>query len=113
MKANEEWGISPRDAIQKLTNSGTEMLNLTNLGDISLDIYKPKGTDKQKPHDRDEIYVVISGSGILNANGKRVDCKQGDLFFIPAGMEHRFEGFSNDFSTWVIFSGKSTNRVTT
>jgi len=105
MKNNEEWGISTRDAIQKLTNSGTEMLNLSNLGNLSLDIYKPKGADKQKPHDRDEVYVVISGNGILNTNGKRTDCKQGDLFFVPAGMEHRFEGFSNDFSTWVIFTG--------
>ena len=111
MKTNEEWGISTRDAIQKLTSSGTEMLNLSNLGNLSLDIYRPKGSDKQKPHDRDEIYVVISGNGILNTNGKRTDCKQGDLYFVPAGMEHRFEGFSNDFSTWVIFTGNKSDHL--
>jgi mannose-6-phosphate isomerase-like protein (cupin superfamily) len=112
MKNNEEWGISTRDAIQKLSTAGTEMLNLSNLGNLSLDIYKPKGSDKQKPHDRDEVYIVISGNGILNTNGKRTDCKQGDLFYVPAGMDHRFEGFSNDFSTWVIFSGNKLDRIT-
>ena len=29
----------------------------------------------------------------------------GDLLFVPAGVVHRFEDFSDDFSTWVIFYG--------
>jgi len=27
------------------------------------------------------------------------------LLFVPAGVEHRFEHFSEDFSTWVVFYG--------
>ena len=30
---------------------------------------------------------------------------QGQVLFVPAGIEHRFEDFSDDFSTWVIFYG--------
>jgi len=26
--------------------------------------------------------------------------------FVPAGIEHRFENFTSDFATWVIFYGK-------
>ena len=29
----------------------------------------------------------------------------GDLLFVPAHVEHRFERFSDDFRTWVIFFG--------
>jgi len=27
------------------------------------------------------------------------------MLFVPAGVEHRFENFSDDFATWVIFYG--------
>jgi quercetin dioxygenase-like cupin family protein len=29
----------------------------------------------------------------------------GDAFFVPAGQVHRFEHFSDDFVTWVVFWG--------
>ena len=29
----------------------------------------------------------------------------GDCLFVAAGVEHRFETFSNDFSTWDVFWG--------
>ena len=29
----------------------------------------------------------------------------GDLIFVPAGAEHRFEDFSDDLETWVAFYG--------
>ena len=34
-------------------------------GTLSIEIYQPKGVDKQKPHTRDEVYVVISGKGFF------------------------------------------------
>ena len=35
----------------------------------------------------------------------RTKFRQGDFLFVPAGIEHRFESFTNDFATWVIFYG--------
>jgi mannose-6-phosphate isomerase-like protein (cupin superfamily) len=29
----------------------------------------------------------------------------GDLLFVPAGVEHRFEDFTDDLAVWVIFYG--------
>ena len=74
-------------------------------GTMTVEYFAPKGIDAQKPHLQDEIYVVVSGSGMFYRNGESVSCKKGDLLFVPAGMEHRFENFSEDFATWVIFYG--------
>jgi hypothetical protein len=27
------------------------------------------------------------------------------MLFVPAGVEHRFEDFSDDFAVWVVFWG--------
>ena len=33
------------------------------------------------------------------------DFGPGDLLFVPAGVEHRFEEFSDDLAVWVVFYG--------
>jgi mannose-6-phosphate isomerase-like protein (cupin superfamily) len=74
-------------------------------GSLELEIYAPRGHDPQQPHDRDEIYFVISGTGTFLNGPRRHGFKPGDLLFVPAGTVHRFENFSEDFATWVIFYG--------
>ena len=74
-------------------------------GTMKVEYYSPQKTDNQIPHKQDEIYVIATGSGNFNRNGEIIKFRQGDVFFVPAGMEHKFENFSNDFATWVIFYG--------
>jgi mannose-6-phosphate isomerase-like protein (cupin superfamily) len=74
-------------------------------GTLELGFYKPIQVDDQQPHDQDEIYIVQSGSGIFNCGGKRQPFDTGEALFVPAGVEHRFEEFTEDFSAWVVFYG--------
>jgi len=74
-------------------------------GDLSVEFYAPRGVDLQEPHDRDEIYIVATGSGTFVRSGERVPFASGDFLFVAAGEEHRFEDFGDDFGTWVFFFG--------
>jgi mannose-6-phosphate isomerase-like protein (cupin superfamily) len=38
-------------------------------------------------------------------NDETSQFKAGDLLLVPQGAVHRFENFSKDFATWVIFYG--------
>jgi mannose-6-phosphate isomerase-like protein (cupin superfamily) len=38
-------------------------------------------------------------------NNERVAFGPGDLLFVPAGVAHRFEQFSDDLLVWVLFYG--------
>jgi mannose-6-phosphate isomerase-like protein (cupin superfamily) len=77
---------------------------------VEVFLYAPIGKDLQQPHGRDEFYVVSEGTGTFSCNGQNTLFKKGDLLYAPAGKEHRFEGFSDDLSVWVIFYGeKKTN----
>lgn len=73
--------------------------------DLELRHYAPSGTDPQTPHDRDELYVVISGTGTFVRGTERVQFRPGDVLFAAAHENHRFEDFSADFATWVVFYG--------
>jgi mannose-6-phosphate isomerase-like protein (cupin superfamily) len=74
-------------------------------GSMKLRFYKPRGLDQQTPHDQDELYVVASGRGTFFVGGQRVAFGPGDVLFVGAKVEHRFEDFSDDFATWVVFYG--------
>jgi len=73
-------------------------------GSMSLIVFAPKGTDYQTSHTQDEIYVVMQGSAVLELGGEPLGCQQGDVLFVPAGVEHRFVEIV-DLVTWAIFYG--------
>ena len=74
-------------------------------GTMSIEYFAPKKLDTQTPHKQDEIYIIIEGRSEFYRDGERVSCKKNDILFAPAGMEHHFENFTDDFATWVIFYG--------
>jgi mannose-6-phosphate isomerase-like protein (cupin superfamily) len=74
-------------------------------GSLEAELYTPAGTDAQKPHTRDEVYVVARGSGLFFDGAQRREVQPGSFIFVAAGQEHRFESFSSDFAVWVFFYG--------
>ena len=67
------------------------------------------GTDKQKPHQEDEIYYVLSGRArvlLRDAGGEEQDLAvvPGDTIFVPARQEHHFHRISEELSLLVFFA---------
>jgi mannose-6-phosphate isomerase-like protein (cupin superfamily) len=58
--------------------------------------------DHQQPHADDEVYVVLEGRGTLEVAGERVDLREGQATFVPAGTVHQFVGYEQ-LSVLVIF----------
>jgi mannose-6-phosphate isomerase-like protein (cupin superfamily) len=75
-------------------------------GDLEIRLYAPKGHDPQTPHDRDELYVVASGQGKFRVGDRIEAFSPGALLYVAARETHRFEDFSDDFATWVVFYGE-------
>lgn len=92
-----------KTALEKESNAFVVLMKEAGM---SVEYFAPRKIDTQTPHGQDEIYVSASGICTFNRNGERVNCKTGDVLFVPAQMEHRFENFSSDFATWVIFYGE-------
>lgn len=74
-------------------------------GSMEVELYAPRGVDGQTPHSRDELYIVARGSGTFVNGEQRHAFGVGDVLFVPAGEIHRFEDFTEDFATWVVFYG--------
>jgi mannose-6-phosphate isomerase-like protein (cupin superfamily) len=103
------------DAARKISSSegmsqipvagGKRFAELFRHGSLRVQIYAPRPRDTQRPHVHDELYVVIRGSGMFVNTKQRLLFGPGDILFAAAGETHRFEKFTEDFCTWVIFYG--------
>jgi len=93
------------DAGSAIAKAGANFLTLFRQGTLEIEIYRPVGIDRQEPHAKDEVYVVIDGIGKFMHGNRRSSFHRGDVLFVRAGIPHRFEDFSPDFATWVFFYG--------
>jgi len=101
--------FSVQDALTRLANSNELSTRLIEQPTYDVRIYKPSTVDNQKPHTRDEVYVIASGSGEFVLGTETQPFNTGDLLFVPADAEHRFINFSENFSAWVIFFGPESS----
>ena len=97
--------ITIEAAVNSLTASDKKFVQLLAHGSMKVEYYAPAEIDLQTPHKQDELYIIISGTGQFIRANETISFKPHDVLFVPAGIEHRFINFSNDFATWVIFYG--------
>lgn len=107
MKSNNPcFKSAVTDALLRLPGSeGQRFATVFQHGSLLVEIYAPRGTDPQQPHTRDEIYFVATGSGEYVCGDTRQTFGPTDILFASAGVEHRFENFSDDLTLWVMFYG--------
>jgi mannose-6-phosphate isomerase-like protein (cupin superfamily) len=101
----QPWHATMREAGAAPLPAGRRSAEILRNGSLEVRWYAPRGTDAQTPHERDEVYVVAAGRATFVRGAERVAVAAGDLLFVPAGMEHRFEELTEDFGTWVMFYG--------
>ncbi len=100
------YKLTGDDALKKLLEqSEYPFIVMMKHGTMTIEYFALQEADTQTPHKQDEIYVIIKGHSSFYRDGERMSCKENDVLFVPAGMAHHFESFSDDFATWVIFYG--------
>jgi mannose-6-phosphate isomerase-like protein (cupin superfamily) len=102
----DECRVTVKEALAKLPGAGgVRFASVFEHGSLVVEIYAPREVDPQMPHTRDEVYIVIEGGGFFVNGESRTEFAAGDFLFVPAGVAHRFEDFTDDLVVWVIFYG--------
>ena len=88
-----------------LAGAAEKFVTLFQRGEARVLLFAPRGQDTQTPHTQDELYIVAAGSGTFVRGEERIAFVAGDALFVAATVPHRFENFTDDFYTWVVFFG--------
>lgn len=82
-------------AVERLraAGGGYEMVHESRGLELGVYVLVAPEPDRQQPHDDDEIYLVLDGSGVLDVEGTSVPMSVGDAVFVEAGADHRFSAY--------------------
>jgi mannose-6-phosphate isomerase-like protein (cupin superfamily) len=76
-------------------SGGYEVVHASPGLEIGVYVLRAPEPDRQQPHDDDEVYIVLDGSGMLEVEGERVELREGHAVFVPAGAKHQFIGYEH------------------
>lgn len=74
-------------------------------GTMRMMLYHPDYPNTQTPQRQDELYIIAEGQGTFTKDGETRPFGPGDVIFVEAGVDHRFEDFGDDLLAWVLFWG--------
>jgi len=71
---------------------------------VGLAVWPAGSTDRQRPHQEDEVYYVISGRGAIRVADEVRAVRAGSLVFVAAGVEHWFHDIQEDLRVLVFWA---------
>ncbi len=83
-------------------NGGYEVVHESPGLEIGVYVLVAPEPDRQQPHEDDEIYFPLEGTGILEVEGEEVPVRVGEAIFVEAGAPHRFTAYES-LSVLVVF----------
>ena len=100
-----QGSLDVRAAQRRLLESGGgyEIIHESSGLELGVYVLVAPEPDRQQPHDDDEVYVVLEGSGVLEVAGNRLELDEGHYAFVPAHVEHRFAAYEQ-LAVLVIFT---------
>ncbi|MFT5301013.1 MAG: mannose-6-phosphate isomerase-like protein (cupin superfamily) [Mariniblastus sp.] len=104
-KRPDDSRLTVGNALASLQGEDAAFKTMFEHGTLAIEMYKPVEVDHQTLHSRDEVYVIASGAGMFLSGEIEQAVVVGEVLFVPAGVDHRFFDFTEDFSTWVFFYG--------
>jgi mannose-6-phosphate isomerase-like protein (cupin superfamily) len=79
--------------------------------DLSVGLYviPAGGDDQQTPHREDEVYLVLSGRGILRVGEEDLDATPGSILYVAKDAQHYFHGVTEELRLLVFFAPAHTS----
>ena len=73
---------------------------------LSLGLYVlPAGAaDPQSPHTEDEVYYVVSGTGMVQVEGEDRAVAAGSIVYVGHDVQHQFHSITEDLTLLVFFA---------
>ena len=96
------FGVKPVLEQLREAGGGYEVVHSSPGVELGVYVLVAPEPDRQQPHDDDEVYVVLEGTGVLEVEGKSVPVSEGDAVFVEAGADHRFTAYEH-LAVLVIF----------
>jgi mannose-1-phosphate guanylyltransferase len=61
--------------------------------------------EHKTPHEEDELYYIISGSGTASVDEETFAIEEGDVVYVEKGVKHDFYDIDDELVALIVFAG--------
>ncbi len=102
-----EWAaFELPDVMAQHVQAGQPWLPFLTVSTMTVGVYvlPEAGVDPQEPHERDELYYVVSGKAKLSVESDSMGVGPGSTVYVKAHADHRFYDIEEELKVLVFFS---------
>lgn len=102
----ESLAFTQRELTEAGSAAGRTYLEFLRVPAMSAGLYvlPAGGTDGQRPHTEDEVYIVMGGEARFRAGERDRAVGAGDVLYVRRGVEHRFHSITRELRVLVLFA---------
>lgn len=95
--------VSTPDLIEQLEQEDTDYVEVLTEDSLSVELAQYPNPEPKTPHKTDELYFIISGSGMVHVGSERYTVDEGDVVYVEQGVEHDFFDIDEEITALIVF----------
>lgn len=96
--------VSTTDLVDQLEQENTNYLEVLSKDALSVELARYPNPEPKTAHQTDELYFIISGSGMVHVENERYAVDEGDVVYVEQGAEHDFFDIQDEITALVVFT---------
>lgn len=97
--------VSTAELVTQLEDGDQDYLEVLSTDSMRVELAHYPNPAPKTPHKEDELYVIISGSGMVNVGDETYAVDEGDVVYVEQGLEHDFFDIEEEITALVVFTG--------
>jgi mannose-1-phosphate guanylyltransferase len=101
--------VSLSEFVEELDDGESHYLDVLDEDSMRVEIARYPNPAPKYPHDEDELYYILSGSGTARVGDEEYALGEGDLLYVERGREHAFVDIEAELTALIVFAGAEEN----
>jgi len=95
---------STTELVAQLRDGEKDYVEVLSEDSLSVELAHYPNPEPQHPHKEDELYYIISGSGMARVGDETYAVEDGDVVYVEQGLEHDFFDIEDEITALVVFT---------
>jgi mannose-6-phosphate isomerase-like protein (cupin superfamily) len=97
--------VSTTEVADRLKQEDKSYAEVLSEESMRVELARYPNPEPKTPHKEDELYVILSGSGMVHVGTETYEVDDGDVVHVEQGVEHDFFDIEDEITALVVFAG--------
>ena len=97
--------VSTAELADQLRQEDRSYAELLSEESMRVELARYPNPEPKTPHKEDELYVILSGTGVVHVGSETYEVSEGDVVYVEQGVEHDFSDIEDEITAVIVFAG--------